>query len=116
MRIDIVTIFPDFFREPMEYGIVGRARTAGLVEIRAHDLRGWTTDRHKIVDDRPFGGGDGMVLKPEPIFDAVQTLTGSSDRTKYPEGTRVVLLSPQGRVFNQSVANDLSKTAEHLVL
>ena len=87
MRIDIVTIFPDFFREPIEYGIVGRARTAGLVEIRAHDLRGWTTDRHKIVDDRPFGGGDGMVLKPEPIFDAVQTLTGSSDRTKYPPGS-----------------------------
>ncbi|PWT81184.1 MAG: tRNA (guanosine(37)-N1)-methyltransferase TrmD [Acidobacteria bacterium] len=116
MRIDIVTIFPDFFREPTEYGIVGRARTAGLVEIRAHDLRRWTSDRHKTVDDRPFGGGDGMVLKPEPIFDAVQELTGSSDRTKYPEGTKVVLLSPQGRAFNQSVANDLSKTVKQLVL
>ena len=116
MRIDIVTIFPDFFREPLEYGIVGRARTAGLVDIKTHDLRGWTTDRHKIVDDRPFGGGDGMVLKAEPIFDAVESLTGSSDRTSYPQGTRVVLLSPQGRVFDQSVANDLSKTAQQLVL
>ncbi|HZE68735.1 MAG TPA: tRNA (guanosine(37)-N1)-methyltransferase TrmD [Pyrinomonadaceae bacterium] len=116
MRFDIVTIFPDFFREPIEYGIVGRARTTGLVEIKAHDLRRWTTDRHHVVDDRPFGGGDGMVLKPEPLFAAVEELTGSDERTGYAEGTRVVLLSPQGRVFNQGLAEDLSKTARQVVL
>ena len=76
LRFDIVTIFPDFFREAFDYGIIRSARTAGLVEIKAHDLRQWTTDKHHSVDDRPFGGGDGMVLKPEPIFAAVEDLTG----------------------------------------
>ena len=82
MQIDIVTIFPDYFREAFDYGIVRRARAAGLVEIKAHDLRSWTSDKHKVVDDRPFGGGDGMVLKPEPIFAAVKSLTGASRRGK----------------------------------
>ncbi len=76
LRFDIITIFPEFFRGVFDFGIVRRARAAGLVEIAAHDLRGWTHDRHKVVDDRPFGGGDGMVLKPEPIFEAVESLTG----------------------------------------
>jgi len=116
MRFDIVTIFPEFFRETIDCGIVGRARTAGIVDIKAHDLRGWTTDKHHVVDDRPFGGGDGMVLKPEPLFAAVEALTGSSNRDSYPGGTRVVLLSPQGRVFTQQVADDLSKQASQIVL
>ncbi|MDT5121178.1 MAG: tRNA (guanine37-N1)-methyltransferase [Acidobacteriota bacterium] len=85
------------------------------MDVKVHDLRGWTKDKHKQVDDRPFGGGDGMVLKPEPIFAAVEELTGASERKGYAAGTRVVLLSPQGRVFKQAVANDLAKGA-HVVL
>jgi tRNA (guanine37-N1)-methyltransferase len=115
MNFDIITIFPDFFREVFDYGIIRRARLAGLVEIKAHDLRAYTSDRHRIVDDRPFGGGDGMVLKPEPIFDAVEKLTGASERIRYREKTRVVLLSPQGRVLTQKVAGELA-AAEHVVL
>ena len=116
MRFDIVTIFPQFFDQPLECGIVGRARAAGLVEIKAHDLRSWTSDRHHVVDDRPFGGGDGMVLKPEPIFAAVETLTGASKRDAFAERTRVVVLSAQGRVFTQALADDLSKNAQQVVL
>jgi tRNA (guanine37-N1)-methyltransferase len=108
MRFDIITIFPDFFREAFEFGIIRRARAAGLVETKAHDLRDWTSDRHRQVDDRPFGGGDGMVLKPEPIFAAVESLTGVSERAAYDARTRVVMLSPQGRVFNQEVARELA--------
>ena len=74
MRFEIVTIFPDFFRGPLDYGIVRRAREAGIIDIRIHDLRTFTHDRHKTVDDRPFGGGEGMVLKPEPIFECVESL------------------------------------------
>ena len=85
------------------------------MDVKVHDLRGWTHDKHKQVDDRPFGGGDGMVLKPEPIFAAVEELTGASERKGYAAGTRVVLLSPQGRVFTQAVANELAKGA-HVVL
>jgi len=116
LRCDIITIFPEFFRATFEYGIVRRARAAGLVETNAHDLRGWTDDKHRIVDDRPFGGGEGMVLKPEPIFAAVKDLTGCSNRAEYPPQTRVVLLSPQGRVFTQEVAQDLSTNASQIVL
>ena len=115
MKFDIITIFPDFFREVFDYGIIRRARSAGLVSIEAHDLRRWTSDKHHIVDDRPFGGGDGMVLKPEPIFAAVENLTGTSERERYKEKTRVVLLSPQGRALTQRVASELA-VAEHLVL
>ena len=79
------------------------------MEIKAHDLRGWTSDKHHMVDDRPFGGGDGMVLKPEPIFAAVEALTGAGRREDYNAQTRVVLLSPQGRVLTQSLAEDLGK-------
>ena len=116
MRCDIITIFPEFFREAFDYGIIRRARAAGLVETKAHDLRHWTSDKHHIVDDRPFGGGEGMVLKPEPIFAAVQELTGSARREEYPPQTRVVLLSPQGRVFTQELAQDLSQNATQIVL
>lgn len=116
LRFDIITIFPEFFREAFDYGIMARARSAGLVGIQAHDLRQWTTDKHRTVDDRPFGGGDGMVLKAEPIFVGVSELTGRSRREDYQEQTRVVLLSPQGQVFTQSLAEDLSKSATQIVL
>ena len=116
LRIDVITIFPDFFQGPIDYGIVKRARAAGLVSITAHDLRGWTTDKHHVVDDRPFGGGDGMILKPEPIFEAVESLTGKSRREDFSKDTRVVLLSPQGRVFSQTLAEDLSTTSQVVLL
>ncbi len=74
MKIDIVTIFPDFFHGPMDYGIIRRAREAGLVTIEVHDLRAFAHDKHRTVDDRPFGGGEGMVLKPEPIFECIESL------------------------------------------
>jgi tRNA (guanine37-N1)-methyltransferase len=116
LRCDIITIFPEFFRDAFDYGIIRRARDAGLVETEAHDLRRWTADKHHVVDDRPFGGGEGMVLKPEPIFAAVQELTGCSSREEFSSQTRVVLLSPQGRVFTQEVAQDLSQNASQIVL
>jgi tRNA (guanine37-N1)-methyltransferase len=116
MHFDIVTIFPDFFREPLKLGVVGRALNAGLVNIQAHDLRGWTTDKHHVVDDRPFGGGDGMVLKPEPIFAAIESLTGAKSKDEYGAGTRVILLSPAGKRFTQAVADDLSKNSSQVVL
>jgi tRNA (guanine37-N1)-methyltransferase len=115
LRFDIITIFPEFFSGAFEYGIIRRAQGAGLIEVRAHDLRGWTEDKHRQVDDRPFGGGDGMVLKPEPIFAAVESLTGAGEREAYPQGTRVVLLSPQGRVLTQGLAAELAQAA-HVVL
>jgi len=115
LRFDIITIFPDFFDGAFDHGIIRRARAAGLVKIEAYDLRGWTSDKHHTVDDRPFGGGDGMVLKPEPIFAAVENLTGAGARDLYPKTTRVVLLSPQGRVFTQALAEELAR-AEQVVL
>jgi len=116
LRCDIITIFPEFFREAFDYGIIRKARAAGLVETKAHDLRHWTNDKHHIVDDRPFGGGEGMVLKAAPIFAAVQDLTGCDNRAAYPRETRVVLLSPQGRVFTQEVAQDLASNTSLVVL
>ena len=92
LRVDIITIFPDFFREAFDYGIIRRARAANLVTVEAHDLRSWTSDKHHMVDDRPFGGGDGMVLKVEPIFAAIESLAGANRREDIPEGRRVVLL------------------------
>ena len=115
MKIDIVTIFPDYFREAFDYGIIRRARAAGLVEIKAHDLRSWTSDKHHVVDDRPFGGGDGMVLKPEPIFASVESLTGARRREDIAPTKRVVLLSPQGRPLTQSLAVEFAQ-CEQLVL
>jgi len=101
-------LFPEFFREAFDYGIIRRARAAALVEIKAHDLRSWTSDKHHVVDDRPFGGGDGMVLKPEPIFGAVKSLTGAARREQVGAGTRVVLLSPQGQTLTQSLAAEFA--------
>lgn len=110
MKIDILTIFPDFFRGPLDYGIVRRAREAGLVGIAVHDLRAFAHDKHRTVDDRPFGGGEGMVLKPEPIFECVESL-GISPREERAAGRSkqtVVLLSPQGKRFDQDVAEGLA--------
>ncbi len=116
LRFDVITIFPDFFREAFDFGITRRALAAGLVETKAHDLRHWATDKHRTVDDRPFGGGDGMVLKADPIFAAVNDITGFRRRGDYPKETRVVLLSPQGQVFTQSLAADLATNASQIVL
>ncbi|HEU4508524.1 MAG TPA: tRNA (guanosine(37)-N1)-methyltransferase TrmD [Pyrinomonadaceae bacterium] len=116
LRFDIITIFPEFFRDAIDCGILRRARNAGLVEVTAHDLRQWTTDKHHVVDDRPFGGGDGMVLKPEPIFAAVEALTGAARKEDLPPRTRVVLLSAHGQTFSQSLARDISQTSAHVVL
>ncbi len=99
MFFDVLTIFPEFFRGPFEHGVVARAREAGVLEIRTHDLRNWTSDRHRTVDDRPFGGGEGMLLKPEPLFSAVESIW-----PERPEGRKVVLLSAQGRLFDQKMA------------
>ena len=118
LRFDIITIFPEFFRGVFDFGIVRRARAAGLVEITAHDLRGWTHDRHKVVDDRPFGGGDGMVLKPEPLFEAVESLTGLAGGAEVfrEAGRRVVLLSPQGRRLSQESAAELASAGQVVVI
>ena len=115
MLLDIVTIFPEFFGAVLEVGIIRRARQAGLVNIAAHDLRRWTRDKHKVVDDRPFGGGDGMVLKPEPFFAALEELTGQVSREALLPSQRVILLSPQGRVLTHSLAAELAQM-QHLVL
>ena len=116
LRFDIITIFPEFFRALFDFGIVRRAQGAGLVEIKAHDLRDWTTDKHRMVDDRPFGGGDGMILKPEPLCAAVEALTGAHEaRVLAGTNKRVVLLSPQGKVFEQSIAAELA-ACEQVVL
>ena len=116
LRFDIITIFPEFFDEVIDCGILRRARNAGLVEVKAHDLRQWTTDKHHVVDDRPFGGGDGMILKPEPIFAGVEALTGASRKEDLPVKTRVILLSAQGEVFSQALAQDISQNTSHVVL
>jgi len=107
MKFDVVTIFPEFFQGPFEYGVVAKARQAGSLSIRIHNLRDWTSDRHKTVDDRPFGGGPGMLLKPEPVFEAIESLKR--------EKTRVILMSPAGRKFDQATARELSGR-EHLLL
>ena len=111
MIFHIVTIFPEFFRGPFEHGVLGKAVEAGVVELRIHNLRDWTSDRHKTVDDRPFGGGEGMVLKAEPLFLALESI--------WPQRTpeqKVILLSAQGRLFRQSVARELSQLDEVLLI
>lgn len=109
MRFDIITIFPEIFNEVFDFGIVRRAVEGGLIEIQIHDLRNYTHDRHRQVDDRPFGGGAGMVMKPEPLFRAVEAVT------KGVPDVNVALLSPQGRLFSQRVAEEYSQKP-HVVL
>lgn len=116
MIIDVLTIFPEFFREVFDFGIIRRAKKAQIVEINVRDLREFTTDKHRMTDDRPFGGGDGMVFKPEPIFNAIESLLGTCEREEYPPQTRVVLLTPQGRVFKQSIAKEFADEAERVIL
>jgi len=111
MKIDILTIFPDFFRGPLDYGIVRRARETGLVEINIHDLRVFTKDKHRTVDDRPFGGGEGMVLKPEPIFECLESsgdVESREARLSARAKQSVILLSAQGRRLDQTLAAELS--------
>ena len=116
MKIDVLTIFPEFFTEVFDFGIIRRAKLAEIVEINIYDIRSFTTDKHRITDDRPFGGGDGMVLKAEPIFRAIEQILGTCEREHFPSGTRVVLLTPQGRVFKQSVAKEFADEVNHIVL
>jgi tRNA (guanine37-N1)-methyltransferase len=107
MKFHLVTIFPDFFTGIVSHGILGRAVEAGLVQVQVHNLRNWTTDRHKTVDDRPFGGGEGMLLKPEPLFAAVESILPERN-----SNSQVILLSAQGRLFNQEIAGALSHRQE----
>ncbi len=117
MRFDIVTIFPEFFGGPLDYGIVRRARETNLIDVRVQDLREFTHDKHRTVDDRPFGGGEGMLLKPEPLFEAVEALAaGSSAEESRPEEKAVVLLSASGRLFDQQTARRLSKLQSVILL
>jgi len=118
VRFDVVTIFPEFFRGPFDHGIIRRAREAGLIELQVHDLRNWTHDRHRTVDDRPFGGGEGMVLKPEPIFECMQQLGIASRAERVAETAResVVLTSASGRMFNQRVAAEMSQLDRIVVI
>jgi tRNA (guanine37-N1)-methyltransferase len=106
MKIDVLTLFPEMFAGPLDVSMVARARKAGLLDLQIRNLRDWTHDRHKTVDDRPFGGGPGMVMKPEPIFEAVESLAG--------ERTRVLMTGPAGRRFTQEIARELAQQ-EHLL-
>jgi len=108
MKIDVLTLFPAMFAGPLDESIIMRARKAGLLELKIHNLRDWTHDRHKTVDDRPFGGGPGMLLKPEPIFEAVESVRRAE--------TKVVLLSPSGRKFDQSIARELAAEKDLLLI
>lgn len=107
MRVDIITLFPEICRVPLSESIIGRAQTGGALELQVHKLRDWTSDRHHVVDDAPFGGGQGMVMKPEPIFAAVESLRRNE--------SRVILMTPQGRTFNQEMARTLARQ-NHLIV
>jgi tRNA (guanine37-N1)-methyltransferase len=102
MRFDVFTLFPEVFPPYLDTSILQRARENHLVEVRLHNIRDWTSDRHHVCDDMPYGGGGGMVMKPEPIFTAVESMLGT------PPACPVILLSPQGRVFTQSIACELA--------
>jgi len=108
LKIDVLTLFPEMFAGPLDVSIVRRARTTGLLELQIHNLRDFTHDRHQTVDDRPFGGGPGMVLKPEPIFEAVEKLADAQ--------TRVILTAPTGRPFTQAIARELAGYAHLLFI
>ena len=111
MRCDLVTIFPEFFRGPLDFGILRRAQQSGLVEVNVHDLRDYSHDKHRTVDDRPFGGGEGMVLKPEPIFECLERLSVAPREARLlGTGTEsVILLSAQGQRLNQALAAELAQ-------
>jgi len=111
MTFHVLTIFPEFFRGPFDYGVVARAVQTNKIQIRIHDLRQWTFDRHRSVDDRPFGGGEGMLMKPEPIFLATQTILPQKSDNK-----KVALMSAQGRLFDQATARRWSALDELLLI
>jgi tRNA (guanine37-N1)-methyltransferase len=110
-RFHILTIFPEFFTGPLDHGVVARAKAAERLEIQIHDLRNWTYDRHRTVDDRPFGGGEGMLLKPQPLFEAVEAVMPERGPAK-----KVVLLSAQGRRFDQALAREYAQLDELLLI
>jgi len=114
MRIDIVTLFPEICRAPLSESIMRRAQEKGIIELRIHNLRDWASDKHHTVDDAPFGGGQGMVMKPEPIFAAVEDLRQQASRI-HPRKTKVILMSPAGRRFDQRMAQQLSQES-HLII
>ena len=129
MRIDIITLFPEICRAPLNESMMKRAQEKGVVDLRIHNLRDWTTDKHHIVDDAPFGGGQGMVMKPEPIFAAVEDLkqqTSNSDKSRAGaqrapsnielEKPKVILMSPAGRRFDQQIATELSHESHLIVI
>jgi tRNA (guanine37-N1)-methyltransferase len=116
LRIDVLTIFPEFFGQVFDFGIIRRAKLAEIVEINIHDIRFFATDKHRMTDDRPFGGGDGMVFKAEPIFNAIEKILGTTEREKYAPKTKVVLLTPQGRPLKQAVAKEFADEVENLVI
>jgi tRNA (guanine37-N1)-methyltransferase len=116
MTFHILTIFPDFFQGPLQYGVVAKAAEAGLLQIQIHDLRTWTHDRHRTVDDRPFGGGEGMLLKPAPIFDAVDSIWPERRSNQGLANQRLILLSAQGQRFTQEAARRLSHYQELLLI
>ncbi len=112
MRIDILTLFPQMFDSVFKYSIIGRAKERGLVDMQLHDIRAYTHDKHHIVDDYPFGGGHGMMLKPEPIFEAVEAISQELHTATVP----TVLLSPQGRLFNQKVSQELASYQNFILI
>ena len=116
MKFHVLTIFPEFFRGPFEHGVVAKAKDSGKLQIAIHDLRHWTHDRHRTVDDRPFGGGAGMVMKPEPIFTAVEEILAPTRDERQAKGQRIVLTTPQGRLFDQATARRWSECQELLVI
>jgi tRNA (guanine37-N1)-methyltransferase len=111
VRVDVLSIFPEFFSGPFDASLLGKARAAGLLDLNVHDLRGWATDRHRTVDDAPYGGGAGMVMKPEPFFAAVEALYGTVEARP-----RTVVLTPRGRRLDQSLAGDLATEQALLLL
>lgn len=117
MQIDILTLFPEICRAPLSESMMKRARENGIVDLRIHNLRDWTTGKHHVVDDAPFGGGQGMIMKPEPIFAAVEELRGASgDKSTIDnQKSKIILMSPAGRRFNQQVAGELSRES-HLII
>jgi len=121
MRIDIITLFPEICRTPLNESIMKRAQENGVLDLRIHNLRDWTGDKHHVVDDAPFGGGQGMVMKPEPIFAAVEDLRKETSNAERPtpnaqlQAAKVILMSPAGRRFDQSLATELSRES-HLIV
>ena len=115
MKIDIVTLFPESCRAPLSESIMKRAQENGIVDLGIHNLRDWTTDKHHIVDDAPFGGGQGMLMKPEPIFAAVEDLLNQTPNTKH-QTSKIILMSPAGRRLDQQMATELSQESHLIVI